>query len=114
MAIIKFNMLLKFRGVTQPVYTNPYVSTFAYPTCCRRFASGYGDTESGKEQATNQQNPKAYLEHPGPDRPKASEKGDNSSSLHGSQGKDRSIDREDSTKRKVDLEVGNDDKEKEQ
>ncbi len=76
-------MLPTLRTALRPVRITRHVPILSYPAQTKRLASDYGGKQSGMAEGVNQENPKADLEHPGPESPAAS-KGGNQTSSQGS------------------------------
>ena len=79
-------MLSRFRTALRPVRLSRHVSAFAYPAQSKRLAStDYGSKQSGQEQGIDLKNPKAHMEHPGPEAPDVSKGGNQSKTQNSSQ-----------------------------
>jgi hypothetical protein len=88
-------MLPILRQVSGTARVTRHFPVLSYLTQSKRLASqDYGSKQSGMEQGINQKNPKADLEHPGPESPSASKGGNQasnqSSGQRGSQSKSTS------------------------
>jgi len=79
-------MLPILRGASRPVRAVHHMPVLSYPVQPRRLAhQSYGNVQSGMQQGADEKNPKAEIEHPGPDAPSASKSGNQSASQSGSQ-----------------------------
>jgi len=79
-------MLSAFRTVLRPVRATCSVPAFSYPVQGKRFATqDYGSKQGGMSEALDQKNPKADMEHPGPESPAASKGGSRSSGQESSE-----------------------------
>ncbi|OAP59364.1 hypothetical protein AYL99_06662 [Fonsecaea erecta] len=73
------------RVAARPVRASHRFSVLSYPAQPRRFAhQSYGNEQSGMQQGTEQDNPKANMEHPGPEAPETGKSGSTSTSQGGS------------------------------
>lgn len=73
MLIEPIAMLPILRTASRPARTIRYAPAFTYPAQSKRLASqDYGSKQSGMAEGVDQKNPKADLEHPGPEAPSAS------------------------------------------
>ncbi|ETI25534.1 hypothetical protein G647_02307 [Cladophialophora carrionii CBS 160.54] len=84
-------MLPILRSVSGTARVTRRLPALSYPTQSKRLASqDYGSKQSGMQQGIDQGNPKADLEHPGPESPSASKGGNQSSSQSSGQSGNKS------------------------
>jgi len=84
-------MLPFLRAASRPVRAVHYIPVLSYSVQPRRLAhQSYGNVQSGMEQGTNEKNPKAGMEHPGPEAPSVTKSGNQDASKSGSQSSSQS------------------------
>jgi len=78
--------MLPMLRTARPARVARHVPVVSYSAQTQRFATqDYGSKQSGMEQGIDQKNPKADMEHPGPEPPSTSKSGNQNSSQSGGQ-----------------------------